>query len=85
MKRNPSFDRQQTMILHYKLTRTAKCKGNGCGNVLTVGSLCIKVDGAIVIPFETEAAVVLPMYFCARKECLMAPQPWCNVRYPLEV
>ena len=73
MKRNPSFDGQQTMILNHKLTRTAKCKGNGCGNVLTVGSLCIKVDGAIVIPFETEAAVVRPMYF------------WCNVRYPLEV
>ena len=40
MKRNPSFDRQQTMILHYKLTRTAKFKGNGCANVLTVVSLC---------------------------------------------
>ena len=67
MKRNPSFDGQQTMILNHKLTITAKCKGNGCGNVLTVGSLCIKVDGAIVIPFETEAAGYVPCIFVREK------------------
>ena len=34
-------------------------------------TLCVKVEGALVMPFETERAVVKSIYFCVQKYYLM--------------
>ena len=60
---------QQTYILHHNAKRNAKC--TSCKEVLEVGTLTVRVDGALTVPYGHNKAVELVFYFHAQKNCFM--------------
>ena len=50
--------------------------------MLNIGDLCLKLIGALTIPYEKNEAVEQIFYFCAKDSCLKTVPVWCNVRYP---
>ena len=61
------LNQPQKCILHYKENRSAKCYGRSCDVVLTKGSLCLKVTGALTILLGKKEAVEQIFYFCGKK------------------
>ena len=60
------LNQPQKCILHYKENRSAKCYGRSCDVVLTKGSLCLKVTGALTILLGKKEAVEQLFYFCGK-------------------
>lgn len=79
---HPDYQKEQEWVLHRKLSRSAMCRG--CHKkVIEKGSICLKVEGAISVPFGKDFAVAQTFYFCTDKQCLLSFPPWTNIRPPL--
>ena len=52
LQQNENYHNEQTYMLHYKEARSANCLGKNCKKKLEIGSLCIKVTGAITVPYQ---------------------------------
>ena len=74
------FGQQQTYTLHHKASRSAKC--TGCKKILQVGTLAVRVNGALTVPYGKNKAVEQVFYFCAQKHCFTKVPIWCNVKMP---
>ena len=78
------YNKEQEWRLHEKSTRSAMCRG--CHKtVIEKGKICLKVEGAISVPFGKDFAVLQTFYFCADKQCLLQFPPWTNIRPPLSI
>ena len=83
LQKYPGYNKPQETKLHHKESRSAKCQGRGCNNIFTAGTLCLKAEGALTVPPNTDEAVEQRFYFCPRKQCLANPPHRSNVKYPL--
>ena len=57
------FGQQQTYTLHLNAKRNAKC--TSCKEVLEVGTLTVRVDGTLTVPYGHNKAVEQVFYFPA--------------------
>ena len=76
-QKHPGYNKPQETKLHHKKSRSGK--GRGCNNIVTAGTLCLKVEGALTVPPNRDEAVEQRFYFCPRKKCLANPPSWSNV------
>ena len=61
LREHELYGKEQICTLHWKSKRSAKC--SGCKNVLKVGALAVKVNGAISARSGKATAVVQVFYF----------------------
>ena len=83
LQSHPLFNQPQIVKAIYKIKRSATCQGRSCKALLSIGSLCLKVEGTLTVPFNKEVAVEQSFYFCPKKYCLKSI--WCNVRIPTAI
>ena len=76
-QKHPGYNKPQEKKLHHQKSRSGK--GRGCNNIVTAGTLCLKVEGALTVPPNRDEAVEQRFYFCPRKKCLANPPSWSNV------
>lgn len=82
LRRDSRFNDLQTLTLHTKVGRQAKCRA--CRVDIDLGTNCFVVDGAINVSYEDESVIAQKFYFCAVSSCINAPPPpWTNLRRPL--
>ena len=81
LEQHELFGQQQTCTLHHKAKGNAKC--TGCKKVLEVGTLTVRVDGALTVPYGQRKAFKQVFYFSAQKKCLTKVPIWCNVKIPV--
>ena len=58
------FNSLQTLTHHIKTVRSAKCSGMNCKTLLEKDSRCVKVEGALGVPFGKDFATKQTFYFC---------------------
>ena len=63
--------------------RREKC--TACKNVLKVGTLTVRVDGALTVLYGQNKAAEQVFHFCAQKNCFTKVPIWCNVKIPVEL
>ena len=80
LSNHENANNEQVCTLELKESRSAQCSGLNCKKILTVGTQCVKVDGALAVPYGKEIALKQLFYFCAAKECFNRPPTWSNVR-----
>ena len=78
LEQHELFGQQQIYTLHHKAKRNAKC--TGCKKGLEVGTLTVRVDGALTVPYGQRKAFKQVFYFSAQKKCLTKVPIWCNVK-----
>ena len=83
LEQHELFGQQQTCTLHHKAKGNAKC--TGCKKVLEVGTLTVRVDGALTVPYGQNKAVEQVFYFCAQNSCFTKVPIWCNIKMPVEL
>ena len=85
LAKHPLFTLPQKVRLMHKANRSAKCQGRSCKAVISIGIMCIKVEGSLTVPFDRNEAVKQDFYFCPQRSCLSTMPIWSNVRYPQSV
>ena len=83
LEQHELFGQQQTCTLHHKAKGNAKC--TSCKKVLEVGTLTVRVDGALTVPYGQNKAVEQVFYFCAQNSCFTKVPIWCNIKMPVEL
>ena len=83
LEQHELFGQQQTYTLHHKAKRNSKSAG--CKKVLEVGTLTVRVDGALTVPYGQNKAVEQVFYLCAQKSCFTKVPIWCNIKMPVEL
>ena len=83
LEQHELFRQQQTYTLHHKAKRNAKC--TGCKNVAEVGTVTVRADDALTVPYGQNKAVEQIFYFCAQKSCFIKVPTWCNVKMPVKL
>ena len=53
--------------------------------ILQRGTRCIKVDGALTVPYGKDVAMKQLFYFCATRECFTRPPVWSNIRPNVDI
>ena len=76
---------EQICTIQLKENRSAKCSGLSCKKILQRGTPCIKVDGALTVPYGKEVAMKQLFYFCATRECFTRPPVWSNIRPNVDI
>ncbi|XP_066927735.1 uncharacterized protein [Clytia hemisphaerica] len=76
------YNQGQTFTVHKKAKRTAKCSARQCQEILTVGKLALRVDGALSVIYERPEAVERKFYFCPKQNCVLQFPVWSNIRPP---
>ena len=71
--------------LQFKEGPSAKCNGFNCKKILQIGTRCIKVDGALTVPFAKDYALKQLYYFCPKINYFNTPPVWSNVRQPVNI
>ena len=83
LREHPSSSNEQLCTLQYKKSRTAKCAG--CKTVIQPGTLCVRVDGALSVPYRKQHVVEQVFYFCLNGQCFAAKPKWSNVTTPRNI
>ena len=81
LEQHELFGQQQTYTLHHKAKRNSKSAG--CKKVLEVGTLTVRVDGALTVPYRQRKPFKQVFYFSAQKKCFTKVPTWCNVKIPV--
>ena len=81
LEQHELFGQQQTYTLHHKAKRNSKSAG--CKKVLEVGTLTVRVDGALTVPYGQRKPFKQVLYFSAQKKCFTKVPTWCNVKIPV--
>ena len=71
--------------IRLKANQSAKCHGRCCKVIISVGILCLKVIGSLIVPLNRNNAVQQDIYFCPQRVCLSSMLIWSNVQYPNSV
>ena len=79
LREHELYGKEQISTLSRKSKRSAKC--SGCKNVLEVGVLAVKVNGAISVPFGKATA----FYFCPKRHCFTKVPKWCNLKMAVQI
>ena len=74
------FSQKQVWLAHKKIKRSAKCSNPSCRKIITIGTECLVVDGALTVPYNQSKAVNQKFYFCLSRLCSGNRPPWINVR-----
>ena len=72
LREHPSFSNEQLCTLQYKKSRTAKCAG--CKTVIQPGTLCVRVDGALSVPYGKQHVVEQVFYIVQTGNALLPNQ-----------
>ena len=72
----------QQLQLHYKESRSEKCKGRGCSNIFTAAPLRLKLERALTVHPNRDEALEQRFYFCPPKQFLANPPHQSNVKDP---
>lgn len=78
---SPNFLDVQTWSMAPKMTRQGKCFH--CKKEFAIGDLCLQVEGALVLPFNSTVAKKQLFVACVNDSCYSLPPPWTNIREPL--
>ena len=68
-REHPSFSNEQLCTLQYKKSRTAKC--SDFKTVIHPGTLCLRVDRALSVPYRKQHVVEV-FYFFPNRQCFAA-------------
>ena len=49
------------------------------------GTLCVRVDGALPVPYGKQHVVEQVFYFCPNRQCFAAKPKWSNVTTPRNI
>ena len=85
LSEHPLYEERQTWKLHLKTSRSAKCSNPSCKKVLTIGTECFCVDGALSVPYCSQRAVPQKFYFCVNKVCMKSLPAWSNIHTPTRI
>ena len=77
------FSNEQLCTLQYKKSRTAKCADYK--TVIQPGMYCVRVDGALSLPYGKQHVVEQIFYFCPNRQCFDAKPKWSNVTTPRDI
>ena len=83
LREHPSFSNEQQYTLQYKKSRTAKSAS--CKTVIQPKMLCVRVDGALSVPYGKQYVVEQVFYFCPNRPCFAAKPKWSNVATPCDI
>ena len=72
LREHPSFSNEQLCTLQYKKSRTAKCAGSK--TVIKPGTLCVRVDGALSVPYGKQHVVEQVFYIVQTGNALLPNQ-----------
>ena len=75
-------DQPQKVRLMHKANGSAKCHGQCCKAIISVGTFCLKVKGSLTVPLNRNDAIQQDFYFCPQKVCLSSMSIWSCVQYP---
>ena len=69
-----------------KINRSISCGGLNPKTPIMIGDWCVKVDGALSVPFGIEYAVK-KLFFCPKRVCITRPPVWSNIliTHPLAI
>ena len=73
--------RPQKVRLVHKANRSMKCHGRCCKAIISVGTLCLKVEVSLTLSFNRNNAIQQDLCFCPQKVWLSSMPIWSNVRY----
>ena len=79
------FTQPQIWKVQKKCKWLAKCTNSRCRKVINVGTECIVIEGALMVPFNTNKAVAQKFYYCLHVLCVTNWLPWTNIRPLLEL
>ena len=77
----------QTFEHVVRINRSISCSGLNCKTPIMIGDQCVKVDGALSVPFGREYAVKKLFFFCPKRLCITRPPVWSNIliTHPLAI
>ena len=70
LQTHPLYHQPQEIKLIYKIGRSAKCHGRSCKAIISSGTLCFWVKGALTVPYGRNVAAKQNFYFCSTRKCL---------------
>ena len=79
------FTQPQIWKVQIKCKWLAKCTNSRCRKVINVGTECIVMGGALMVPFNTNKAAAQNFYYCLHALCVTNWLPWTNIRPLLEL
>ena len=79
---HPNYNHPQVYTLVYKKSRSAKCQGYRCEKIFQVGSICVKVEGGLSIPWQKDFAQQEDLFFCPSIDCIRKAPVWTNLCFP---
>ena len=82
---HPDANQEQTFMHSLKENRSSKCHGLNCKKSIGLGDPCVKVCGALTVPFGKDFAVKQDFYFCPSRYCVKRPPIWSNIKHPIEL
>ena len=76
---NSDNNASQTFEHVIKINRSISCTGLNCKTPIMIGNRCVKVDGAVSVPFGGEYAVKKLFFVCLKRLCITRPPVWSNI------
>ena len=80
LREHPSFSNEQLCTLQNRIAKYA-----GCKTVTQPGTLCVRVDGALSVPYGKQHVVEQIYFFCPSRQYVTAKPKWSNVTTPCDI
>ena len=79
------FTQPQIWKVQKMCKQFAKCTNSRCRKVINVGTECIFIEGALIVPFITNKAGAQKFYNCLHGLCITNRPLWTNIWLSLEL
>ena len=76
---NSDNNASQTFEHVIKINQSISCTGLNCKTPIMIGNRCVKVDGAVSVPFGGEYAVKKLFFVYLKRLCITRPPVWSNI------